>query len=339
MKELYRKIKEVLEQGQSFVLVSVILTVGSTPRGNGARMAVFEDGHVKGTIGGGAVEYMSIQKAKDILKSKQSGIESYDLSHGNAKDIGMVCGGTVTVCFQYVEPTSGFLGLTDVILNVLDQNMDSWLVTEIVDGIPVETGIYDATNGLQYLPESTLNKIRFGFKGQSLWIEGNPSYFIDPLTTAGYAYIFGGGHVAQALVPVIAGVGFKPVIYEDREEFTHEELFESVYKTVLGKYTEINENIHIGEKDYVIVMTRGHQSDFEVLTQVLKTPACYIGVMGSRTKIAVTRERLLVQGFTKKDMERIHTPIGLAIKAQTPAEIAISVAAELILTRANIRGE
>ncbi len=337
MRQFYETIKKTLEQGQNIILVSVVSSLGSTPRGNGARMVVFENGTTLGTIGGGAVEHAGIRVAKEALQLKKSFIQGFDLSHGDAASIGMICGGKVTVCFQFIEAHIGFESIVDAILELLNQNSDSWMITEIIDGVAGRTGVYDDYNGLRFLPQEILPKIKNNFGSQSVWTKGEISYFIDPLTTAGYAYIFGGGHVAQALVPVIAGVGFKPIVYEDRVDFAKPELFEGVWDTVLGDYTKIGEHISIGCKDYVIIMTRGHQSDFEVLSEVLKSQACYIGVMGSKTKIAVTNQRLLACGFHHEDIGRIHTPIGLAIKACTPAEIAISVAAELILHRAQLK--
>ena len=151
---------------------------------------------------------------------------------------------------------------------------------------------------------------------------------------SGCVYVFGGGHVAQELVPVISHVGFRVVVYEDRENFARPELFQGVHHTILGSFERISEHITIHENDYAVIMTRGHQSDYEVLRQVLRTQAAYIGVIGSRQKIAATTKRLLEDGISEQDIARLHTPIGLPIKGETPAEIAISIAAEMILFRA-----
>lgn len=147
----------------------------------------------------------------------------------------------------------------------------------------------------------------------------------------GHVYIFGGGHVAQQLVPILTRCDFSCVVVEDRSDFADPALFEYKAKTVVLPMEELEQFAKtITARDFVCVMTRGHQNDYEVQRAILKTPARYIGVIGSRTKIAGVRERLKGDGFTEEDLARIIAPIGIPIGSQTPAEIAVSVAAQLI---------
>lgn len=152
--------------------------------------------------------------------------------------------------------------------------------------------------------------------------------------TPGTVYIFGGGHVAQELVPVLYHLDFKCVVFDDRSEFSNETIFPDAYKCIVGDFDKIDNYIHVKAEDYVCIMTRGHLSDYIVQKQILGTPAHYIGVMGSRRKTQTLREKLLADGFTETEIDRCKSPIGLAIKAETPAEIAISIAGELIALRA-----
>ena len=105
---------------------------------------------------------------------------------------------------------------------------------------------------------------------------------------------------------------------------------------IYGSFEEVSRHITITPDDYVVIMTRGHQADYEVLTQVLRSGAKYIGCIGSRRKLALCREKLLEAGFTAEEYARVHAPIGLAIGAETPAEIAVSVTAEMIAVRAGL---
>ena len=107
-------------------------------------------------------------------------------------------------------------------------------------------------------------------------------------------------------------------------------------KTLCGDFARLSEQVTVTPEDYVVVMTRGHQADYEVLTQVLRSGAKYLGCIGSKRKLALCRERLLAAGFTDEEYARLHAPIGLAIGAQTPEEIAVSVAAEMIAVRAGL---
>lgn len=105
-------------------------------------------------------------------------------------------------------------------------------------------------------------------------------------------------------------------------------------EVIFGDFNDIYQKVSITKDDYVVIMTPGHRSDFEILSQVLKSGATYIGCIGSKHKVARTRELLLAQGYADADLARIHSPIGLAIQAETPEEIAISIAAEMIEHRA-----
>ena len=147
-------------------------------------------------------------------------------------------------------------------------------------------------------------------------------------------FIFGGGHVAQQLVPILARCDFNCVVIEDRKEYAVPDIFENKCDIILVEEGMISQNIpNITENDYVCIMTRGHKDDYMIQTEVLKTKARYIGVIGSRRKVAAVREKLLSDGFRENDINRITSPIGIDIKSETPAEIAVSIAAQLIFCR------
>ena len=149
----------------------------------------------------------------------------------------------------------------------------------------------------------------------------------------GVVYIFGGGHISQTLVPILVSACFPCVILEDREDFCRPELFPGAHKTLLIDNGNINEYVTLSEYDYVVIVTRGHKDDRKIMAQALKTPAGYIGVIGSKRKAAIVFDDLRGIGYTDSDISRIKSPIGLDIGGDTPAEIAISIAAELISIR------
>ena len=174
-----------------------------------------------------------------------------------------------------------------------------------------------------------------GDKAAIAWARQETERLLPPVRV----YIFGGGHVSQALVPVLKAVDFRCVVLEDREDFCRSELFPGAEEIRLIHNDDPTAYREITAEDYVVVMTRGHKDDLAVQAQALKTPARYIGVIGSRRKTVAVFAKLREMGYTDNDLARITTPIGLDIKAETPAEIAVSVAAQLILIRAeNGRG-
>ena len=117
-----------------------------------------------------------------------------------------------------------------------------------------------------------------------------------------------------------------------------DEHYPQAERVILGDYLDIGAHLTLTENDYVCIMTPGHQADREVLLQAMKTPACYVGCIGSRHKIKSTCAYLMENGIPEEDLTRIHAPIGLDILGQTPAEIAVSIAAEMILHRAKRSG-
>jgi xanthine dehydrogenase accessory factor len=160
-------------------------------------------------------------------------------------------------------------------------------------------------------------------------------YLADPLSPQSTVYIFGAGHVAQQLAPLAQKVGFRTVILDDREEFANRERFPNVDEViVLPSFDVALEGLEIDGDSYLVLVTRGHAYDQTVLRRALATPACYIGMIASRRKRDAIYAALGQEGFSRPDFDRINSPIGLAIGAETPEEIAVSIVAELIQIRA-----
>lgn len=334
MRKLFYYLHEVLRQGDDAVLVSVVASSGSTPRGAGAHMLVTENGRIYGTIGGGAVEFRSEGMAAEVLNSRCSRLEVFCLTKNDVQDLGMICGGDVHVYFHYISKDDAtMLALTQRVEELFVRGEQSWLISSITPGEESKLCVYGAESGLfgADLPAELTEHL--GNRAGSFTV-GEKKFYCETLVQAGKVYIFGGGHVAQALVPVLASVGFRCVVLEDREKFCSSKLFWGVEETRLIDNERVLDFVDIRKSDYVVIMTRGHQFDQTIQAQVLKTPARYIGVIGSRKKAAGVFENLRAYGFSDEDFARITTPIGLGIGAETPEEIAISIAAQLIAVRA-----
>lgn len=335
VKHLFEELIRNMDAGLETVLVTIVASSGSTPRGVGSRMLVKADGSVMGTIGGGAVEYRSMQIAADAIKNKASLVQGFTLAKNQAADIGMICGGDVVVYFQYVNPEDReFRNICTEISDALDRNQDSWLILDITETACWQMGLYikdTKTVGME-LPKKLIDCLDIS-KAYQIEADGR-NYYTEPLVQSGRVYIFGGGHVAQELVPVLAHVGFRCVVIDDRAEFANQERFPLAETTIVGDMEHIDDYINITGNDYVCVMTRGHQFDYFVQRQVMAHKPCYIGIMGSKHKIKIVTEKLLGDGYTLEEIQACHMPIGTAIKAVTPAEIAISIAGELIAVRA-----
>jgi xanthine dehydrogenase accessory factor len=164
-------------------------------------------------------------------------------------------------------------------------------------------------------------------------VEGR-NYLVEPSFVLGTVYLFGAGHVSQQVVPLARLVDFRTVVMDDRSEFANRERFPIADEVqALSSFDNCMRDLDMDEDSYVVIVTRGHLHDKTVLEQALKTNARYIGMIGSRTKRDRIFRELEAQGFTAKDIARVHAPIGTKIGAETPEEIGISIVGELILAR------
>lgn len=322
MKNMTQAIIRKIEQGQRVVLCTILASSGSSPRGAGARMAVFADGTTMGTVGGGQVEYLAAQEALEVLESGNTAIRSFDLAPAQVASIGMVCGGRVTIYYQLL--TQEELPVLLDMNKALHTDENAWLYLQIregrVESFRVVAGEEAATDPEHYCPKAVL-------------VKGEPLEYYEPLMRAGRVYIFGGGHVGQALVPVLAGVDFRVTVYDKRKELATKEFFPCAEEVIYGDYEHIFDKVTLKPSDYVVIMTPGHESDYALLEQVLRCETSYVGCIGSRHKIARTQALLREAGISEERIKSVHSPIGLPIGAQTPAEIAICIAAEMIFHR------
>ena len=334
MKELFEALLAALRRGETAALCTILGASGSAPRGAGAKMAVFADGSTIGTVGGGAVELRTIEMAKEAILRKKSLIHGFSLAKNQIEDLGMICGGNVTIYIQILKPENAdIISFLEEVCELFGKNENSWLLYELCGGEVAQMDIYTKARGLRRmtLDDAALAKL---LTSQPVYQAGEPAYYAEPVVLAGTAYIFGGGHVGAALAPVLHYVGFEVTVYDNRAELASPAHFPTAHEIVVGDFRRIFDKVSLTADDYAVVMTPGHQADYEILEQVLRTPATYIGCIGSRKKVALTRERLAAAGFSQQDIDRVHAPIGLPILAETPEEIAISVAAEMIRHRA-----
>ncbi|NLV59645.1 MAG: XdhC family protein [Clostridiales bacterium] len=306
MKELFQVLHQRLSENRKAVMVSVIHSSGSAPRGPGARMLADEDGWLFGTVGGGKVEHESVLLAQKAMNEDVFFIRDFALRNREAADLGMVCGGDMRILFQCLGPEHAHFFTQ--LLAKMEAGEPAYLVTAL------------QTGEMRLEPEDP----------------GDNACFTQRLSGGGRTYVFGGGHVAQALVPLLAQADFFPVVVEDRPEFASPSLFPDTKDVRLLDFQKLGA-LDLGPEDNVVIMTRGHVHDQAVLSQMLKTTAGYVGMIGSRAKIAHVYANLREEGFSDKDIARVHSPIGLPIQAETPFEIAVSIMAELIACRAQRR--
>lgn len=212
------------------------------------------------------------------------------------------------------------------------------LLAGTVGGGRIEKEVVDAAvAALQARAQPQL--LRFHLTHQlAMCCGGEMEIFVEPLLPEPVLVVCGGGHVAQALVPLARKVGFCPVLVEDLEELGSPARFPDAARIIDSFAVADWQGITLGGECYVVVVTRDHRQDQELLESLLGYDLAYLGLIGSRRKIAVFQQRLLARGASPERLARVHAPIGLAIGADTPEEIAVAIAAELIQVRAARRG-
>ncbi|MBR6090245.1 MAG: XdhC family protein [Anaerolineaceae bacterium] len=329
MRELFTQILYEIEKKHDTVLVTLTGSDGSAPRKTGSQMLAGASGRIFGTVGGGAVEMRSAELAKQLTAEKRSMVHTFRLNTNPVEDIGMICGGDVTAAFQFIPADDPvWTDLAGKALERIAARRGGWFFQRFDGGTP---GLLDEAFRLLSgrAPEGPEPAGNAPFSsGNGFWM---------PLPVPERVLIFGGGHIAASLVPLLNTVGFRCWVFDDRPEYTTAERFPGAEKRITGDFTRIADHIEITAEDYAVVMTSGHIHDFEVQNQVLRSPFAYIGVIGSRKKTASVNARLREQGISEEAIAKIHTPIGVPIKAVTPEEIAVSIAGELILVRAERR--
>jgi xanthine dehydrogenase accessory factor len=253
-KEVFAAVADALDRGEPAALVTIVATHGSTPQRVGAKMLVFADGRMVGTIGGGCYENDAFWKAREAITARRPQLVHYELSDDFAQETGLICGGQMDV---YIEP-----------------------------------------------------------------IEPSPEL-----------YVIGAGHVGAHLANLAQEVGFQVHVVDDREKFANRDRFPSATEVVAEDIPTWLAQANLSQHAYVVIVTRGHTNDLEALRALAEKDLQYLGLIGSRAKVARIYDALKTEGIPVEQLKRVHAPIGLDIGAVTPQEIAVSILAELIAVK------
>ncbi len=304
-----------LEAGRRVGLASLLATSGSMPRHEGARLAVLADGELIGTVGGGAIERLAIERARSVQAGGAPSLEWYHT--GDA----MACGGDALLAVRALtaDDLPALLAVRDALLRdepvcVSERWADAAAPT-------IEVG-----------PAARLNV--------PTWDDARATYR-EPVAAPSRLHVFGAGHVGAALVGMSVAAGFEAHVYDDRPELATSERLPQAATVTCGAFAELAASAVIGPRDSVVVLTHGHAHDETVLLAVLSRDVqpAYVGCIGSARKAALAREHLVAAGVPAERVDAVAMPIGLAIGAVTPAEIALAIVAQLVRRRAERRGE
>jgi xanthine dehydrogenase accessory factor len=353
MKEIYQKIVELLYNDTLSVLATIIKQAGPSPRGIGTKCLIIQDGSFTGTIGGGVIEAKTIKEAIKVFDTAIPIRLAFTLKGSDVEDTDMLCGGDMEVFLEPVSPKySSHLSILEKVMKIINRGGAGLLATVINEnwwqqGVAPKIFLEKQGKQIGSLPRGSKIEDALMEKMEGILNARLPSVFslrddsgnqveifVEPIITDPFLYVFGGGHVSSQIVPLASRVGFQVVVIDDRPEFADIKNFPEAREVHQFPFEGVMDRLPVDESSYLVIVTRGHVHDKDVLAQALKTDARYIGMIGSTRKRDIIYEKLLEEGFTKEELTMVHSPIGLEIGAETPEEIAVSIVAELIMIRA-----
>lgn len=345
---LARIICEQLDSGSAVVLASIIGSKGSSPRHSGTKMVIAAGGKSYGSIGGGTLEATTIKESKAASSTLNSRLLDFEMLGDSALASASICGGKANVLLDFIPPTDDNIKLFRSLLDTIVKGEDFYFLTLLKEGggqvdvvghsmLPRNGEILGTFEWSERHFELLKSELQSASSITVAPLDGITA-IIDPVCRVKTMYCFGSGHVALPTAHMAALAGFRVMIVDDRAEFANAERFPDASQIfVINTFSRALEGLEIDSDSFIVLLTRGHQTDRAVLEQALKTQAGYIGMMGSKRKRDKIYEALVSQGVSRKRLDSVHCPIGLQIEAETPEEIAISIVAELVAERARQR--
>ena len=345
MEQVFRAASDEKTAGNDMVVATVVKTSGSTPQKPGAKLLVRADGSGVGTLGGGCVEGDIWFAASQLLKSGGSAeMRDYELNEDLAAQDGLVCGGTMYFLLDPVRKEVSESDFNDEVIAAYEGGAPVAVASlmnvpdgsELVVGSKLlvrENGSTAGSLGDEKLDSNAMNEARrlmaMG-KNDYITSESGAEFFIEAYTTPPTLVLAGGGHVSKAISNIASTLGFRIFVIDDREEFSSAERFPEAEQTVVSDYGSAFEKLPIGTNSFVVIATRGHRYDASATASAMRTPASYVGLLGSKRKTILIYEELFAQGFTMEEVQAVRSPIGLNISARTPEEIALSIMSEIV---------
>lgn len=339
----WKDLSSTLENEKGVALCTIIERRGSVPREVGARMLVHEDGAIIGTIGGGIGEHEVIQAARKAIAKGQSSLLDFSLAGEQGLDSAAICGGHFTVFISYWSQADDY-DLAVAITATLRGHQTHSLIESLPqkDSPKTERQLIDP-KGQPVVPLKSLPLVSEAFVNdpqnrpdnlsvQSLTIE-NKKVLLSEITLPPQMIIFGGGHLALPLAEMASWCRFAVTVIDDRPEFSNKQRFPNADQVLCAPMEAVTRLYTPGPNTYLVLITREHKHDYILLKQLLGTEYAYLGMIGSKRRTSQVKQRLIEEGFNAAEISQLCSPIGLSIGAQTPAEIAISIMAEIIETK------
>lgn len=345
MREIYKKIPELIESEQVGAYCTVVETKGSTPQKPGAKLLILPDLRNIGTLGGGCVEAEARRQAIGLMQDGKPRLLEFQLDSDYGWDDGLICGGNMKI-FIDLPKTLGEAQMFNRLQELNAEKIPLMCATVVKsDNLIDNVGrkMIFATNGerigslgntvLEADVETQITGI-LEKNSAGLYIQDDTTLvFLEPLQPRPTLLIAGAGHVGQALCHIGSWLDFDIVIVDDRADFASAERLPEADNIIIGDIADELRKYPKNHLTYVVIVTRGHQHDESALHSVVESDARYIGLIGSRRKIKLIFDDLMEIGIPQEKLQRVYAPVGLDISSKTVPEIAVSIASQLIQIR------
>ena len=351
---IYQSLVGFLNSGEATAVANVVRTRGSVPRGVGAKMLIHPGGQHVGTVGGGCGEAEVIRAALDVVHTGQPTMVEVDLTEDISMETDGVCGGIMDVFVETWSPHEGRV-LTGELLGALLESVEKKQAVALatvtaatgsladrmgrravvwLDGEPLgDLGLGEGQAGILEVARQALRERRSQLVGREVG-DGYVEVFVEVQSRPPTLLVVGAGHIAQPLAEMGKLLDLEVVVLDDRPSFANEQRFPTADRIITAAFEPTLRDYPIDQDTCIVLITRGHQHDVPCLREVIDSPAAYIGMIGSRRRVRAVFELLeREEGVPAEKLRRVHSPIGLDIEAETPAEIALAIAAEIVKVR------
>jgi xanthine dehydrogenase accessory factor len=341
MRDILSDLDHWREENKSIALATVIQTWGSSPRRAGAKMAITPEGGITGSVSGGCVEGAVYEEGVEALKRNQPKLLHFGVADETAWEVGLACGGSIDV---FVKPLDA--NLFTPLRSTLIEEKPAVLLT-IVKGsnevlgremLVQDNGIVSGTLNEELNPIALNVAKETLTQGESrrAMLNEDVEIFAEVILPSPTVIAVGGAHITIALMALAKTLGYRTVVIDPRTAFGNEERFPNVDQLIPLWPDEAFQQIPITRSTAIAMLTHDPKLDDPALKVALPSSAFYIGALGSKTTQAKRRQRLMDDGITEEQMNRLHGPIGLSIGAGTPEEIAMSIMAEIVAARNHV---
>jgi len=338
MRDIFTTLDHWLAQSKPIALATVIQTWGSAPRGVGAKMALTANNEITGSVSGGCVEGAVYEAGVETLTTRRPQLLHFGVADDTAWEVGLACGGTIEVFVHPLEPSF----YTAVRQTVVEDRLAAIVTVIRAAGEALgrtvlvrDDGSWHGTLGAE-LDEAGLREARRALtegRSQRVTLSESVELFIEVSWPAPTLIVVGGVHITVALVALAKTLGYRTIVIDPRSAFGSETRFAHADRLIQKWPDEALAEIPLTRSTAVAMLTHDPKLDDPALKLALPSAAFYVGALGSRTTQEKRRARLLADGLTEAQLNRLAGPIGLDLGAKTPEEIALSVMAEIVATR------